>query len=215
MSLAAWLQQAYGGEPKNSPRFLTVAELASLNWQPNSTEGSSMRLSFSRDTTSPVPVRFTALMAPLLAVVFLQLSVLAQTVKYHPPEGQFEIIVPAAGEWPEECIGFCLPDIQVRMEAAGNGRLTSLKLDRRHLGNDEAAFGRLNAEILRIIGRPGNPMTWDMSVVIDADDALHHEYLVRCISACTGRLNPGTGQVDRYVKNIVLAPSSRAEQARL
>ncbi|MCA9117153.1 MAG: biopolymer transporter ExbD [Planctomycetaceae bacterium] len=177
-----------------------------------------MRLSFSRCAASSVPVRFAALMAPLLAVVFLQLSVLAQTVKYHPPEGQFEIIVPAAGEWPPQDDGCCtlgLPDIHVRMEAAENGRLTSLKLGHMHLGNDEKAFGRLNAEILRIIGRSGNPLTRDIRVVIDADDALHHEYLIRCISACTGRLNPGTGQVDRYVRNIVLAPSSRAEQARL
>ena len=80
-----------------------------------------------------------------------------------------------------------LPDIKVHLVAGPGGGLESVMLGRRNLGNDSQAFKRLNNEILKIIGKPGNPLTKEMEVEIKADYLLHYEYTVQAISACTGR----------------------------
>ena len=81
-----------------------------------------------------------------------------------------------------------------------------LTLGSRNLGNDEMAFERLNKEILKIIGRPGNPLAKDIEVEIDADYETQYKYVVKAISKCTGRLDPGSKQVARYVEKIKFAP---------
>jgi hypothetical protein len=84
--------------------------------------------------------------------------------------------------------------------------LTQLTLGSKNLGTDDAAFVCLNQEILRIIGRPGNPLTKDVEVEIDADFETHYHYVVKAISNCTGRLDPQTRQVARFVEKIKFAP---------
>ena len=58
----------------------------------------------------------------------------------------------------------------------------------------------------QIIGRPGNPLTKDVEVEIDADYETQYKYVVKAISKCTGRYDPGTKQVTRYVEKIKFAP---------
>lgn len=65
----------------------------------------------------------------------------------------------------------------------------------------------LNGEILKIIGRPGNPLAHDISVTIDADYECQYKYIVKAISRCTGRYDPTTQQVTRYVEKIKFAPA--------
>ena len=81
-----------------------------------------------------------------------------------------------------------------------------LTLGSKNLGNDDLAFERLNKEILQIIGRPGNPLTKDIEVEIDADYETQYKYVVKAISKCTGQLDPGSNQVARYVEKIKVAP---------
>ena len=70
----------------------------------------------------------------------------------------------------------------------------------------DAAFDRLNREILQIIGRPGNPLTKDVEVEIDADYEVHYSFVVKAISKCTGRMDAQTKQIARYVEKIKFAP---------
>jgi len=146
---------------------------------------------------------------PLIDVVFLLLIFFMLTLKIIEPEGDFSINMPIAAPAQVETDEINLPDIKVRLNVAEDGSLASLQLGQRDLGRGAAAFERLNGEILKIIGRPGNPLTKDVEVEIDADYNLDYSYTLQAVSACTGRLDPDTGQIIRYVEKIKFAPSRK------
>ncbi|HVV99131.1 MAG TPA: biopolymer transporter ExbD, partial [Planctomycetaceae bacterium] len=60
-------------------------------------------------------------------------------------------------------------------------------------------------EILRI-----SQINEDPEVEIDADYNLDYSHVVRAISACTGTVDPRTGELVRYVQRIRFAPPRRA-----
>ena len=153
--------------------------------------------------SGPAKVEFP--MAPMINIAFLLLIFFMLNLKIVSPEGNFNINMPigapsaAAAEQNH-------PDIKVRMVSDRQGNLLQLTLGSKNLGNDEMAFERLNHEILKIIGRPGNPLAKDIEVEIDADYETQYKYVVKAISKCTGRLDPGSKQVARYVEKIKFAP---------
>jgi hypothetical protein len=71
------------------------------------------------------------------------------------------------------------------------------------------AFQRLNNEILKSIGSPGNPLAEDQEVELDPSYELNAKYLINAIGACRGRVertpDGKTVMVD-YIKNIKFAP---------
>jgi hypothetical protein len=77
-----------------------------------------------------------------------------------------------------------------------------LTLSGNNLGSDATAFKRLNTEILKIIGRPGNPLTKDIRVVIDADFECEYKFVVMAVASCEGRQHPETNQQIPYVQNF-------------
>jgi len=148
--------------------------------------------------------RLETQMAPMIDVVFQLLIFFMLTLKVVTPEGDFSINMPIGAPAPtDDEVQF--PPIKVRLTAGDDGRLTSLLFNNRQLGNDDAAFERLNAEILTMIGRPGNPLTKEMEVEIDADFDLHYRYTIQAVSACTGKLN-ADGQPVKYIEKIKFTP---------
>ena len=143
-------------------------------------------------------------MTPMIDVVFQLMIFFMLTLKIKADEGDFTINMPTKGQ-PTTPQDMPIPDIKVRMIAGDSGELAQLQLGRRNLGNDDQAYGALNIEILNIIGRPGNPLTKDMEVEIDADYELNYQEVVKAISACTGRVDPATKTVVRYVEKVKFA----------
>ena len=129
-------------------------------------------------------------MAPMIDIVFQLLIFFMLTLKIIEPEGDFNINMPIAAP-SQENDEIDLPDLKVRLRAAPDGSLAAIEFGRHPLGNDAQAFDRLNHKILAIIGGAGNPLTKDMEVEIDADYNPNYEYIIRAISACTGRLQDG------------------------
>lgn len=149
-------------------------------------------------------------MAPMIDIVFQLLIFFMLTLKIIEPEGDFNINMPVIAP-PESKDDIVLPDIKVRLVANQDGSLNHIELGSRNLGGDEQAFDRLNSEILRIIGRPGNPLTEDMEVEIDADYNLNYRYVISAISACTGRYDSRTQRIVRYVEKVKFAPPRSPE----
>lgn len=145
-------------------------------------------------------------MAPMIDIVFQLLIFFMLNLKIVAPEGNFNINLPIMAPAQAREPDVNLPDIKVGLRSDRDGNLTQLTLGSKNLGNDDAAFERLNREILQIIGRPGNPLTKDVEVEIDADYETHYRYVVRAISSCTGRMDPQTKQIARYVEKIKFAP---------
>jgi len=147
-------------------------------------------------------------MAPMIDVVFQLLIFFLLTLKLIAPEGNFSINMPI-GAPVQQNDKIALPDLKVRLVANPDGSLNRLQFGGRNLGNDETAFERLNNEILRYIGRPDNPLMKDVEVEIDADYNLNYRYTMRAVSACSGRIDPKSGQVVRYVKKVKFAAPRR------
>jgi biopolymer transport protein ExbD len=145
-------------------------------------------------------------MAPMIDVVFQLLIFFILTLKIVEPEGDFHINMPVGAPVPANPEDPKIPPIKVRLVAAADGSLRQLFLSRRSLGKGDAAFRRLNNEILKIIGQPGNPQNKDVEVEIDADYDLHHQYTLRAFSACRGHLDPTTQEIIEYVEKINFAP---------
>ena len=151
------------------------------------------------------PTKVEIPMAPMIDIVFQLLIFFMLNLKIVAPEGNFNINMPIGA--PAAAVAEQnLPDIKVGIVSDRDGNLTQLTLGSKNLGNDDLAFERLNKEILQIIGRPGNPLTKDVEVEIDADYETQYKYVVKAISKCTGRMDPGTKQVARYVEKIKFAP---------
>ena len=155
-------------------------------------------------------------MAPMIDIVFQLLIFFMLTLKIIEPEGDFNINMPLGKPTqqvdPEDPL---LPPIKVRLHANEDGSLAQIVFGSIQLGSGDDAFNRLNMKILQAIGRPGDPLTQDIEVEIDADYNLDFEYSLRAMSACTGRLqlDPKTGKpgVVRYIENIKFTPPKRPE----
>jgi len=145
-------------------------------------------------------------MAPMIDIVFQLLIFFMLNLKIIAPEGNFDINMPIGAPTPKNEDDVNLPDIKVGLRSDAEGNLTQLTLGQKNLGNDDAAFDRLSGEILKIIVRPGNPLTKDIEVEIDADYELQYKYVIRAVSRCTGRLDQQTGQLVRYIEKIKFAP---------
>ena len=146
-------------------------------------------------------------MAPMIDVVFQLLIFFMLTLKIIEPEGNFNVNMPINSK-PTTTQDIPQIDLKVKLQATESGELAMVSLCQQQLGNGTQAFQRLNSEILRMIGRPGNPLTEDMEVEIDADYNLHFQYVISAISACTGRLGE-KGNVVRYVEKIKFAQPKR------
>ena len=105
-----------------------------------------------------------------------------------------------------------LPAIKVKLIANADGSLKSVYLGQRNLGGPPDAFRKLNTEILRIIGRPGNPLAKDLEVEIDADRNLSYPHVIGAVSACTGRIDSKTGKLIRYISKIKFTAARNSEQ---
>ena len=150
-------------------------------------------------------------MTPMIDCVFQLLIFFMLQLKIVAPEGDFSVNMPISGgaaSSPD-----IMPDIKVRLVANADGTLSQLRLGQRNLGNDQRAFLQLNSEILRMIGRPGNPLAKDMEVELDADYGLHYQFIVRAIGACTGRLDVKSKRIVRYIEKIKFAPPRRPGDA--
>ena len=144
-------------------------------------------------------------MAPMIDIVFQLLIFFMLNLKIVAPEGNFNINLPVNG--PTNPGGdVSLPVIKVGLRSDRDGNLVQLTLGGNNLGNDNRAFDRLNSEVLKIIGRPGNPLTKEIEVELDADHECQYKYVVQAISRCTGRVESQTQQVTRYIEKIKFAP---------
>jgi biopolymer transport protein ExbD len=148
-------------------------------------------------------------MAPMIDIVFQLLIFFMLTLKIIEPEGDFNINMPIGAPPTQPPDDVIVPDLKVRLEANPDGSLRQVSLTGRRLGNDPQVYDRLNQEILKIIVRPNNPLMKDVEVEVDADYHLHYRHIISAVSACTGRLDPGSGQIVRYIEKVKFAKPRR------
>ena len=97
-----------------------------------------------------------------------------------------------------------LPNIRVRLAATDEGAVAGVFLGMRNLGEAPEGYERLNREILKIIGRPGDPITRDLVVELDADDEVPWREVRAVLLACVGRQDK-YGKWVRYIEHLTIA----------
>ncbi|GEM_PF-2923674 len=107
-------------------------------------------------------------------------------------------------EFPRPITGMTLPNIRVRLAATDEGAVAGVFLGMRNLGEAPEGYERLNREILKIIGRPGDPITRDLVVELDADDEVPWREVRAVLLACVGRQDK-YGKWVRYIEHLTIA----------
>lgn len=149
--------------------------------------------------------KLEANMSAMIDIVFLLLIFFMLTLKIVEPEGNFNANMPSNSI---TCFGEdnAMPDLSVRLRANPDGTLSGVFFGQRNLGTGPVAFEQLNTEILKVIGRPGDPITKDLAVEIDADYQLHFSNVINAVGACTGRIDKRRGKVVKYIEKIKFKP---------
>ena len=145
-------------------------------------------------------------MSAMIDIVFQLLIFFMLTLKIVEPEGDFNINMPAQGQPTSSDEIPPFPDIKVKLRANPDGTLSGLFFGSRNLGVGPGAFEQLNIEILKVIGRPGDPITKDMAVEIDADYNLHFSNVINAVGACTDRVDKRSGNIVKYIEKIKFKP---------
>jgi len=104
---------------------------------------------------------------------------------------------------PEKSDELRLPDIRVILKSSVREADPSVFLGRRNLGRGDTGFNRLNIEILKLIGRPDDPITGDMRVVVFTDDDVTYRHVRQTIRAVSGR-DDRNGRRVTYIRNVAL-----------
>ena len=99
--------------------------------------------------------------------------------------------------------------IPVRLRSDLQGNLTEIMVGQYSVGHDAAAFDRLNAQLLRMLGRSGNPLPLPVEIEIDSDYELRYEYVIRAVAACSGHVDPQSKQLVRFAERIHFTPPHR------
>lgn len=149
-------------------------------------------------------------MTPMIDVVFQLLIFFMLTLKIVTQEGNFDIHMPL-GQAGKGAQDKTLPELKVRLISQPDGTLSMVQFGQRSLGNGQAAFDRLNEEIIRLIGKPGSPLAQETEVELDADYGLDYSYVIQAITSVSGRFDPVSREVIRYVDKVKFAPPRKPE----
>jgi biopolymer transport protein ExbD len=155
---------------------------------------------------SGMPAKVDIPMTPMIDIVFQLLIFFMLQLKIVAPEGNFNINMPIGAPSAAASDAPNMPDIKVGLRSDADGNLAQITFGQNKLGNDDAAFDELTRQILKIIQKPGTPLSKEVEVEIDADYELHYKYVIRAVSKCTGQVDPQTKQLVRYVEKIKFAP---------
>lgn len=125
-------------------------------------------------------------MTSMIDVVFLLLIFFVMTFKIVEMEGDFAVRMPLASDAASVTDPTDLP-LNLRLESDAAGNLASIRLNDTPMGNDPAAFDRLRASIVDIVGTAG-PIDGEdgREIEIDADYNLKYENVIRAFTAVSG-----------------------------
>ncbi|QDU00730.1 hypothetical protein V6x_04060 [Gimesia chilikensis] len=106
------------------------------------------------------------------------------------PTAPRELLIPVQPQMDTKPKINIFPEITVRLTADVDGSLKELQLGNLKLGNDNQSFDKMNHQILKLIGKPGNQITKDLEITFDADKALRYQHVIQAFRACSGRPYP-------------------------
>lgn len=162
-----------------------------------------MRFALSEDSAVKVGTLVAPMMGLALQLLMFFLAVYSVGASARPA-ASIGPIVPVRGR--EAAV---VSVIHVGLHADAHGDLAEILVNGQRLRGDDAALDRLSVEVGRLVTRRGHPLANDVEVEIDADYELRYEHVLRVVAACTGRVDPQTNELVRYIERVKFAPPHR------
>ena len=122
-------------------------------------------------------------MSAMIDIVFLLLVFFMLTLQIAIPEGIHEVKAQAEGRPEPDPI--IVPAMRVRLEAAADGSLATVSLNRRLLGQGEDGLKTLHSEVKRLCEVLGPENARETDIIIEADYDLKYEHSARALGACS------------------------------
>lgn len=149
-------------------------------------------------------------MSAMIDIVFQLLIFFMLNLKIVADEGDFDINMPigqsSSMASPEPKVEY-----KVRLLADANGNLADIRVGDVSMGNEiPGSFQRLNNSVQQWASSGGS-YSDDLEVEIDADYALHYQYIIKAVSACTGYVQGD--QKIKFLEKIKFAPPRRPNAA--
>ena len=94
---------------------------------------------------------------------------------------------------------------RLRLYAGKDGALSAVELNSETLAPGDDIFDRLAQKMKTWANAEGRPPIEKREVEIQSDYELNYEFITKAISACTGRENPDSGEIERFVERIKFA----------
>jgi biopolymer transport protein ExbD len=141
-------------------------------------------------------------MTPMIDIVFQLLTFFCMTLKIVAAEGDFHVRMPAEGTMQGPPITSLSP-IHIHLKANDAGECTRVVLaDLEFSGADR--WDRVHNHLARVVGE-GN-LASEAEVELHCDPQLHYEHAMAAITAVSGRINPGDGEIIRLIDKIKFSP---------
>ncbi len=159
-----------------------------------------MKIRHARSSGDRIELKMTA----MIDIVFLLLIFFVMTFTIVAPEGDFNVHMPLAmGRPATNSVESPLPPIRIRLLATDSGNLAGIRMGERDIGRN---FKALGMEIRQIVGGGAGPSRADdVEVEIDADYALHYEYVMDAITTVSGYVGPDN-RVIKVCEKIKFSP---------
>ena len=150
-------------------------------------------------------------MTPMIDIVFQLLVFFILTFKVVSVEGDFNIKMPriSQGAAPSDSP---LPPLRVRLLTPSdpNAPVCGIRVGDRAL----ASFEELRNEVVQQIAQRGPEAAKELEVELDPDYDLPYRFTIDAITAISGYIDPGTGQVVPLARNIRFAPPRKPAQGQ-
>jgi biopolymer transport protein ExbD len=148
-------------------------------------------------------------MTPMIDIVFQLLVFFIFTMKVGGAEGDFNIKMPVAAPTaglPDESL---LP-MKIHLRAKPNGDLDRVTMNDLNFGTD---FEALHQKIIGLVGDERGPgsVQETAEVELECDYHLRYEYVIQCITAVSGYVNPH-GEVVKLVEKLKFSPPAAPGQ---
>lgn len=147
----------------------------------------------------PIELNMTA----MIDIVFQLLIFFIMTLNIVTPEGDFNIKMPLSAPASGQIDPTLSQTIKLTISADGGGTIAGMRMGE----NPVSDFNELRARILSTVQAAGGPGKADIEVELDCDPQLHYEYVVKAITAVSGRIQDK--QVQQLVGKIKFAPPKK------
>jgi biopolymer transport protein ExbD len=141
-------------------------------------------------------------MTPMIDIVFQLLAFFIMSLKIIDAEGDFDVRMPlssAAAAAPDDQQ---VPPVRVRLASDESGKLAGISMN----GTPLRDLDELRKRLIELVGDETGPnsLADKTEVELDCDPSLHYDFVVKAITAVSGREQGG--QMVELVKKIKFTP---------